>query len=50
VHLDADAFYIASYPAPGNVERHPNTDPFGLSFDATPAPSPMQWGRVLQRL
>jgi hypothetical protein len=36
LHLDADAYYIASYPAPGNVERHPNTDPFALSFDTTP--------------
>ena len=35
--LDADAFYIISYPIPGNVEAHPQTNPFGLSFDAAPA-------------
>ena len=35
--VDADAFFIVSYPLPGNVEGHPQTDPFGLSFDATPA-------------
>lgn len=34
--LDADAFYIISYPILGNVEAHPQTNPFGLSFDATP--------------
>lgn len=36
LYLDADAFFIISYPAPGNVEQHPQTNPFGLSFDATP--------------
>jgi hypothetical protein len=46
VHLDADAFYIVSYPAPGNVERHPNTDPFALSFDAAPTAVPDAMGNV----
>jgi len=36
VYLDADAFFIISYPIPGNVEGHPAAIPFGLSFDATP--------------
>ena len=46
LHLDADAFYIVSYPIPGNVEQHPNTDPFGLSFDATPTVIPDAIGNV----
>ena len=46
VHLDADAFYIVSYPAPGNVEQHPTTDPFGLSFDTTPTTIPDAMGNI----
>jgi hypothetical protein len=46
VHLDADAFFIISYPAPGNVEQHPATDPFALSFDAAPTAVPDAMGNL----
>jgi hypothetical protein len=46
LHLDADAYFIISYAIPGNTERHPNTDPFGLGFDATPTAIPDAIGNV----
>ena len=46
LHLDSDAYFIISYVIPGNSERHPNTDPFGLGFDATPTAIPDVLGNV----
>jgi hypothetical protein len=46
LHLEADAFFIISYAIPGNTEQHPNTDPFGLSFDATPTAIPDLLGNM----
>jgi hypothetical protein len=40
LYLNADAYYIISYPIPGDVEGHPQANPFGLSFDATPTTIP----------